>query len=228
VDSPPIEDHQGIAVSALRVADVGVIPVAPTTVEVDRMAPVLHVIAEVNTLRQSDLTTFVLLNRCVANAASTGEAEDELTAQGHHVLTAPYPAPGAVRAVLRRARCGQGHRLRRRRRRDPRLRGASGSGRLRHGLIGVAPVVRALIAELEVNPALNLAVEEAIAKAKPAAAGDLVKTTYDLAPPLYRGLKEWAASHDVPNVAIVRALMTVLIKDRNGAISTLIAAAAQK
>ncbi|WP_185845336.1 ParA family protein [Nonomuraea sp. WAC 01424] len=91
VDSPPIEDHQGIAVSALRAADVAVIPVAPTTVEVDRMAPVLHVVGEVNALRQADLAMCVLLNRCVANAASTGEAEDALTAQGYHVLQARIP-----------------------------------------------------------------------------------------------------------------------------------------
>lgn len=97
----------------------------------------------------------------------------------------------------------------------------------RHGLVGVAPVVRALIAELMVNPALDLAVEDAIAKAvRPA--GTLTKTTYDLAPSLYRDLKEWAASHETTNVAVLRALMTVLIKDRNGAISTLIASAAQR
>ncbi|WP_185845337.1 hypothetical protein [Nonomuraea sp. WAC 01424] len=94
----------------------------------------------------------------------------------------------------------------------------------RRGLAGVAPVVRALLAELETSPALGLAVEDAIAKAKPAA-GDLVKTTYDLAPSLYRGMREWAVQHDVPNVAVIRGLMTVLVKDRNGTISTRISAA---
>ncbi|MDR8415064.1 ParA family protein [Nonomuraea sp. 3-1Str] len=91
VDSPPIEDHQGIAISALRAADVAIIPVAPTTVEIDRMAPVLHVIEEVNALRSEDLPTCVLLNRCVSQAASTGEAATVLAEQGHHVLETRIP-----------------------------------------------------------------------------------------------------------------------------------------
>ncbi|MFI0425121.1 AAA family ATPase [Spongiactinospora sp. 9N601] len=91
IDSPPIEDHQGIAVSALRVADLAVIPVAPTTAEIDRMAPVLAVVEEVDALRAEPLPTCVLLNRCVTNAASTGEADRVLTAQGHRVLAARIP-----------------------------------------------------------------------------------------------------------------------------------------
>ncbi|WP_182884003.1 ParA family protein [Microbispora sp. H10949] len=91
IDSPPIEDHQGIAVSALRVADVAIIPVAPTTFEIDRMAPVLTVVDEVNTLRAKPLPTCVLLNRCVTNAASTGEAAAVLAAQGHTVLATRVP-----------------------------------------------------------------------------------------------------------------------------------------
>jgi len=91
IDSPPIEDHQGIAVSALRAGDVAVIPVAPTTPEIDRMAPVLRVIEEVDALRATPLLTCVLLNRCVANAASTEDAAKALTVQGHHVLETRIP-----------------------------------------------------------------------------------------------------------------------------------------
>jgi len=91
IDSPPIEDHQGIAVSALRVADVAVIPVAPTTAEIDRMAPVLAVIADIEPLRAAPLTVCVLLNRTVANAASTAEAAEVLTAQGYRMLTTRIP-----------------------------------------------------------------------------------------------------------------------------------------
>lgn len=91
IDSPPIEDHQGIAVSALRVADVAVIPVAPTTAEVDRMAPVLAVLADIEPLRAGPLTVCVLLNRTVANAASTADAAGELAKRGHRVLTTRIP-----------------------------------------------------------------------------------------------------------------------------------------
>ncbi|MFI9438526.1 hypothetical protein, partial [Streptosporangium sp. NPDC052375] len=91
IDSPPIEDHQGIAISALRVADVGIVPVAPTTVEVDRMAPVLRIVEEVDALRAEPLPTCVLLNRCVSRAASTEEAAEALTDQGHRVLAARIP-----------------------------------------------------------------------------------------------------------------------------------------
>lgn len=91
IDSPPIEDHQGIAVSALRVADVAVVPVAPTTAEIDRMAPVLAVIADIEPLRAAPLAVYVLLNRTVANAASTGQAAEALTAQGYRLLTTQIP-----------------------------------------------------------------------------------------------------------------------------------------
>ena len=91
VDSPPIEDHQGIAVSALRIADIAVIPVAPTTAEIDRMAPVLAVLADIEPLRAEPLTSCVLLNRAVANASSTGEAAEVLTGQGYHLLNTRIP-----------------------------------------------------------------------------------------------------------------------------------------
>lgn len=91
IDSPPIEDHQGIAVSALRVADVAVVPVAPTTAEIDRMAPVLAVIADIEPLRAGPLGVYVLLNRTVANAVSTGDADGELTRRGYRVLKTRIP-----------------------------------------------------------------------------------------------------------------------------------------
>jgi chromosome partitioning protein len=88
IDSPPIEDHQGIALSALRVADLLVIPLAPTSFELDRMAPLGEILAEVDTLRATPARSFVLLNRCVANAASTEKTADALTDSGYRVLRA--------------------------------------------------------------------------------------------------------------------------------------------
>jgi chromosome partitioning protein len=91
IDSPPIEDQQGIAVSALRTCDLAVIPVAPTTPEIDRMAPMRAVLEELDALRADPLVSCVLLNRCVANTNSPGDTRDSLTRKGHHVLTAMIP-----------------------------------------------------------------------------------------------------------------------------------------
>ncbi|WP_149265098.1 hypothetical protein [Actinomadura sp. K4S16] len=55
------------------------------------MAPVLVVIADIEPLRAEPLTVCVLLNRTVANAASTGQAVDALTAQGYHLLKTQIP-----------------------------------------------------------------------------------------------------------------------------------------
>lgn len=91
VDSPPLEDEQGIATSAIRGADVVVIPVAPTRGELDRMSPVLDVIADVNPLRESPPTVLVLLTRCVSQASSTQETHNALTDAGFDVLETRIP-----------------------------------------------------------------------------------------------------------------------------------------
>ena len=88
IDSPPIEDHQGIALSALRVADLAVIPLAPTSFELDRMAPLLEILAEVDTMRATPARSFVLLNRCIPNAASTEKYANALKEGGYQVLRA--------------------------------------------------------------------------------------------------------------------------------------------
>ena len=91
VDSPPIEDHQGIALSALRFADRLVIPVAPTAAELDRMGPIQEILREVDTMRATPTRSSVLLNRCVPNASSTGSTADALTELGFHVLATRIP-----------------------------------------------------------------------------------------------------------------------------------------
>lgn len=91
IDSPPIEDHQGIALSALRIARLVVIPVAPSSAELDRMAPMLDVLEEVDTMRATPTRSVVLLNRCVPNASSTPKTENALVDSGYHVLTARIP-----------------------------------------------------------------------------------------------------------------------------------------
>ncbi|MFD5489503.1 AAA family ATPase [Streptomyces virginiae] len=91
VDSPPLEDAQGIATSAIRAATTVILSVAPTAGEISGMAPVLEVIEDINPLRAESVRTAVLLNRCVAGAASTGVFSQQLTDKGHNVLGARIP-----------------------------------------------------------------------------------------------------------------------------------------
>lgn len=83
IDAPQIEDHAAIARSAVQAADEVVVPVAPTPIEVSRTAPML---AETGQARVS-----VLLNRCIANANSTGAARESLTELGYDVLAYTVP-----------------------------------------------------------------------------------------------------------------------------------------
>ena len=92
IDVPPVEVHPGIARSAMRFADVILIPCAPTPIEVSRTAPMLGEIDEVVApLRKTAPSVAVLLNRVVHNARSTGEARDALAGVGYHVLAATVP-----------------------------------------------------------------------------------------------------------------------------------------
>ncbi|MGW6979621.1 AAA family ATPase [Streptomyces sp. NPDC054932] len=91
VDSPPLEDAQGIATSAIRAATMVILSVAPTSGEISGMAPVLEVIEDINPLRAEPARTAVLLNRCVSSAASTGVFAQQLTDKGHNVLGARIP-----------------------------------------------------------------------------------------------------------------------------------------
>ncbi|MDP9870471.1 MULTISPECIES: hypothetical protein [Streptosporangium] len=94
-----------------------------------------------------------------------------------------------------------------------------------HGLVGVAPVVRALIAELVADAALQAVVGDALADTGPQVPrGSVVKTTYDLDPPLYRDLKTWAATHDTTGAAVLRALLATLVADWDGGLAVRIAA----
>src|SRR5215471_8269011 len=51
IDTPQIEDHAGIARSALRYADEILIPCAPTPIEINRTTPVRDEIADIETIR---------------------------------------------------------------------------------------------------------------------------------------------------------------------------------
>jgi chromosome partitioning protein len=91
IDTPPLEEAQGIVASALRVATDVIVPMAPTMMELDRIGPVWAAIEDAAAHRDDDPNVMVLLNRTVANAASTEVIRGLLTNQGRTVLDAMIP-----------------------------------------------------------------------------------------------------------------------------------------
>jgi len=91
IDTPQLEDHAGIARSALRYADEIVIPCAPTPIEINRTTPVRDEIAEVEPVRDRPARSAVLLNRYIARAHSTGDARQALQDLGYDVLATAVP-----------------------------------------------------------------------------------------------------------------------------------------
>lgn len=91
IDAPQMEDHAGIARSAMRWADHLVIPVAPNPIELDRMAPVSREIDDLGAVRRTDPRVSVLLNRVVSGATSGPDTRDALTDAGWHVLSTSIP-----------------------------------------------------------------------------------------------------------------------------------------
>lgn len=91
IDTPPLEERDGIVASALRIATDVLVPMAPTMMELDRIGPVWKAVESAAGYRDADPATAILLNRVVANASSTAAIRDVLTSQGRHVLTAVIP-----------------------------------------------------------------------------------------------------------------------------------------
>jgi chromosome partitioning protein len=88
IDTPPMEEHRGIVLSCLRAADIVVIPMAPSTIELDRLPSVLHELEEVAPLRESDPEVMILLNRVHPTANSGPTVRETLTGRGLHVIGA--------------------------------------------------------------------------------------------------------------------------------------------
>jgi len=91
IDAPQIEDHAGIARSALRFADELVIPCAPTPIELNRTGPILAEIADIEAARRTPPRVCVLLNRVITRATSGADAREVLTDQGFDVLAPMIP-----------------------------------------------------------------------------------------------------------------------------------------
>lgn len=101
IDTPPLAERAGIVRSALRLADLVVVPLAPTMTEYERLSDVWEAIIDVDPLRNEPVEVVVLLNRTVANAASTGVIRDAILAgtedwPGRRVLGVAVPRREAI------------------------------------------------------------------------------------------------------------------------------------
>ena len=91
IDAPQLEDHAGIARSALRYADEILIPCAPTPIEINRTTPVRDEIIDIGAIRDTPARSVVLLNRCIVRAHSTADAREALEGLGYDVLDTAVP-----------------------------------------------------------------------------------------------------------------------------------------
>jgi chromosome partitioning protein len=91
IDVPQVEDHEGIARSAMRLADELVLPVAPHGIELNRMAPVVEMIEDMESVRPQPARVSVLLNRINRSSTVHQETREDLTEDGYHVLTTMVP-----------------------------------------------------------------------------------------------------------------------------------------
>lgn len=91
IDTPQLEDHAGIARSALRYADEILIPCAPSPIEINRTTPVCDEISDIGVVRDRPARSAVLLNRCIARAHSTNDAREALERLGYDVLGTAVP-----------------------------------------------------------------------------------------------------------------------------------------
>lgn len=84
IDTPPLEQKSGIVLSALRVATLALVPVAPTPIEYKRLAAVAEVVRDASELRSDGLPVpmAVLLTRTVPHAASTEAYRAQIRADG--------------------------------------------------------------------------------------------------------------------------------------------------
>lgn len=91
IDTPPLEERDGIVSSTLRVASDVLVPMAPTMMELDRVGPVFKALEDAAGRRDEDPAVAVLLTRTVAHAASTETIREILEGQGRRVLYTNVP-----------------------------------------------------------------------------------------------------------------------------------------
>lgn len=96
IDTPPLDEKAGIVYGALRAADVVVVPMAPTMMELGRLAGVWSAIEEASSTRNDDIEAVVLFNRTIANASSTDIHRETIASEGRRVLRTTIPRREAI------------------------------------------------------------------------------------------------------------------------------------
>lgn len=91
VDTPQAEDHGAIVRSVLRHVDEITIPVAPSTIEVERTSAITDLLSEIEEVRSSPARVAVLLNRVITGARSGPDVRQALTELGYEVLKPEIP-----------------------------------------------------------------------------------------------------------------------------------------
>lgn len=91
IDTPPLEDRDGIVAATLRVATDVLVPMAPTMMELDRVGPVFKALEDAAGHRDEDPNVAVVLTRTVAHAASTETVREMLEGHGRRVLYTNVP-----------------------------------------------------------------------------------------------------------------------------------------
>ena len=89
IDTPP--GDLAISASALRAGTHVVLPLPPSTIDVDRLRPTLELLAEVDPLRELPVTPWVLLTRVRTGTVSARAAREVITELGLSVFAADVP-----------------------------------------------------------------------------------------------------------------------------------------
>ena len=93
IDTPP--GDLGIVASSLRAADIMVVPMQPTTADMDQLAETLS-LAEDVAAAKDDLRVRILLTRVIKNTRARVLTRDALTEAGHIVLESEVPQSQAL------------------------------------------------------------------------------------------------------------------------------------
>lgn len=106
LDTPGFKDSAGIVYSAIRASDIVVVTMAPTMMELDTVVNILDAVQEMEEMVDRPITTRVLLNRTVANAASTDVVREAIEGLDAKVLTTTIPRREAIAQAAGRAVTG--------------------------------------------------------------------------------------------------------------------------
>jgi chromosome partitioning protein len=78
IDTPPLEESEGIVTSAMKAATDIIVPLAATAMEVDRISPVISAVLDTEH-HNPGVRIWILLNRTIAHTKSLAELKDNIT-----------------------------------------------------------------------------------------------------------------------------------------------------